>query len=388
MINTILITLSLFALAIGQPGPFILGADISHTLQQEAEGRSYSDGGMESDLLEILKQHKFNWIRLRIFHNPLSEAENGAYGRSRGGPFCGLEYTIRMAKRIKAAGMSLLLDFHYSDNWADPGDQYTPLAWEGLSLEATADSLYQYTTYVLREMEKEGVLPQMVQPGNEINNGMCWPVGRELADAAVLVKRGLEAISDVSPEIKTMLHSATGGNNTASTRFMNTMLDAGCKFDALGLSCYTRWHGPPEDWEANFTQLAQDFPDHGFSIVEYPHEKRAANDIMYNLANNRGWGTFIWEPVSHEEKIFDLQNGVYYTNDLIDLYPKMHEDYDIEDVTGIHLAPIARNGNTTGNRFSLKHDNSIIIFIPSLSAKNNIRYDIRGKAKFILKNNF
>jgi arabinogalactan endo-1,4-beta-galactosidase len=364
-----------------RPVPFMLGADISWTMEYEALESTFSDNGEEKDVLDIFADHKFNWIRLRIFHNPLNGyATSSSYGRnvSPREPFCGLEYTISMAKRIKEAGMSLLLDFHYSDTWADPGNQQIPQSWEGLSLEEMADSLYAYTYHVLMQMQAEGVLPHMVQVGNEINNGMCRPVGADLADAAVLVKSGLDAVHDVSPSILTMVHPATGGDNGTSTWFMNTMLDGGCQFDALGLSCYTQWHGQPEDWESNFTQLAQDFPDHGFIIVEYSHEKQAANDIMFNLPDERGWGTFIWEPVSWMEPIFDMQGNVYHTNDLIDLYPQMYEEYGIEDVIGINPLPDGEIREIGVKSMQFMHGNRIMFLFPSPESGSVLMYDGKG----------
>ena len=105
------------------PDAFIIGADISWVQQQEDQGRKFKDNGVEKDIFQILKDHGFNAIRLRIFHNPQSPK-----GYSKQG-YCDLPHSLKMAKRIKKAGMIFLLDFHYSDNWADPGKQYKPLAW-------------------------------------------------------------------------------------------------------------------------------------------------------------------------------------------------------------------------------------------------------------------
>jgi arabinogalactan endo-1,4-beta-galactosidase len=96
---------------------FIIGADISWVQQQEANGKRWSDQGVEKDILAILKGHGFNWVRLRVFVNPCAE---GGYSKE---GYCDLRHTLEMAERIKAADMGLLLDLHYSDTWADPGHQ-------------------------------------------------------------------------------------------------------------------------------------------------------------------------------------------------------------------------------------------------------------------------
>ncbi len=119
-----------------------------------------------------MKDHGFNYIRLRIFNDP---ARDSGYSPKRG--FCDLEHTIQMAKRVKAAGMKFLLDFHYSDYWADPGKQYKPAAWRGLSFVELKKALYDYTKQVIQELKKQGTTPDMVQVGNEINHGIVWPEG-------------------------------------------------------------------------------------------------------------------------------------------------------------------------------------------------------------------
>ena len=150
----------------------ILGADISWTQQREADNTKYSDHGAQKDILEILREHGFNWIRLRIFVDP--RAEHG-YSRNKG--YCDLDHTIAMAKRIKAADMNFLLDFHYSDTWADPGKQFKPSAWKDLHGEALQKAVREYTRNTLERMKVEHVLPDMIQVGNEINHGILWPDG-------------------------------------------------------------------------------------------------------------------------------------------------------------------------------------------------------------------
>jgi arabinogalactan endo-1,4-beta-galactosidase len=148
----------------------VLGADISFLPQLEARGMKFSDQGVEKDVLEILKAHHINYIRLRIFNNPAADS-----GYSPGKGFCDLPHTLAMAKRVKAAGLKLLLDFHYSDTWADPQKQFKPQAWLALSGPALAQAVHDYTKQVLLAMQAQGTPPDMVQVGNEISHGMLWP---------------------------------------------------------------------------------------------------------------------------------------------------------------------------------------------------------------------
>ncbi|HER09352.1 MAG TPA: hypothetical protein ENO20_10640, partial [Bacteroides sp.] len=178
---------------------------ISFLPQHEDRGRKFYDRGKEKDAVRILKEHGLNYIRLRIFVNP--ENENGyAPGRE----FCGLDYTLGMAKRIRAAGMKLLLNFHYSDTWADPQKQFKPMAWAGLDYDALKDTLREYTKDVIMALQKQGTPLDMVQVGNEINHGLLWPdghIGKPDKLAGLLVA-GVEGVEAADPEIPVMMHIA------------------------------------------------------------------------------------------------------------------------------------------------------------------------------------
>jgi beta-galactosidase len=134
--------------------------------------------------------------------------------------FCDLEHTKLMAKRIKAAGLKFLLDFHYSDTWADPGKQFKPTAWRGLSFPVLKDSMFAFTKKVITELKAQGTTPDMVQIGNEINHGMIWPDGHvsHLDNLAQLIKAGTDAVLQVDPSIVMLLHIALGGQNDDGSR--------------------------------------------------------------------------------------------------------------------------------------------------------------------------
>jgi beta-galactosidase len=281
----------------------IIGADISFLPELEARGVKFSDKGMQKDPIEILKDHGFNYVRLRIFNDP---AADSGYAPKKG--FCDLEHTKQMAKRVKAAGMKLLLDFHYSDYWADPGKQFKPSAWKGLNFEQLNDSIYQYTKRVISELKAQGTSPDMVQIGNEINHGIVWPEGHvgHFDSLARLFRSGTDAVLSVDPSIIIMMHIALGGQNDESVFFINNMLQRGVDFDVIGESYYPKWHGTLSDLQYNLNDLARRY-NRDVIVVEYSQLKKEVNDIAFSVDGNRGKGSFIWEPLNTWESVFDRQ---------------------------------------------------------------------------------
>ncbi len=231
----------------------MLGADISFLPQLESRGMKFSDKGMEKDIFEILKDHKFNYIRLRIFNDP---AADSGYSPKKG--FCD-EHTKAMAKRIKAAGMKFLLDFHYSDTWADPGKQFKPSAWKGYNFEELKDAIRSYTKDVLLALKAQGTLPDIVQVGNEINSGIIWPDGKasNMDTLTQFLKAGIAGVNDVDPSINIMLHIVCGGQNKKSRYFFDNMISYGIDFDIIGQSYYPKWHGTLDSLKDNLTDLAK-----------------------------------------------------------------------------------------------------------------------------------
>ncbi len=303
-----------------RPVDKMLGADISFLPQLEARGIRFSDKGIEKDAIEILKDHGFNYIRLRIFHSPGRED-----GYSPGRGFCDLDNTLRMAKRVKEAGLKLLLDFHYSDYWADPGKQYKPKAWEGLSFETLKDSLFQYTRMVMQALKAQGTSPDMVQVGNEINHGLVWPEGNVMYvdQTAQLIAVGTAAVKSVDPLVQMMLHVALGGQHHESVFFIDQMLERGVHFDVIGQSYYPKWHGTLADLENNLTDLVNRY-NKDLILVEYSALKREVNEISFNLPGGRGKGTCIWEPLNTWEKIFDEKGK---SNDRILIYDELAKKF-------------------------------------------------------------
>jgi beta-galactosidase len=283
--------------------PKMLGADISFLPELEARGIKFSENGVQKDAIQILKSHGINYIRLRIFHSPANDS-----GYSPGKGFCDLARTIAMAKRVKAAGLNLLLDFHYSDYWADPAKQFKPAAWKGISFELLKDSLYHYTKFVLEQMKAAGCLPQMVQVGNEVNHGMVWPEGSisHPDSLAALLKAGFKAVNEVDRSIITMVHIALGGQNDESRYFLDNMISRGVQFDVIGESYYPKWHGTLDDLRYNLQDISLHYQK-AVIVVEYSQLKKEIADIVFNLPDNMGKGTAIWEPLNTWEAVFDKE---------------------------------------------------------------------------------
>ena len=279
----------------------MIGADISYLPELEARGIQFSDKGVKKDAIEILQSHGFNYVRLRLFHNPSLDS-----GYSPGKGFCDLANTLAMAKRVKASGMKLLLDFHYSDYWADPGKQYKPAAWKNLNFTELKKALYDYTKEVMLALKEQGTLPDMVQVGNEINHGIVWPDGNvaNIDGTAQLINAGTAAVKAVHPTVQLMLHVALGGQNHESIFFIDNMLARGVPFDVIGQSYYPKWHGTLSDLENNLNDLSRRY-NKDVMVVEYSALKKEVNKIAFEVAGGRGKGTCIWEPLSTWESIFD-----------------------------------------------------------------------------------
>lgn len=296
----------------------MIGADISFTPQIEAWGRSFSDGGEEKDVVQILADNGFNYIRLRIFVNP----ENPK-GYSPGKGFCGLDYTKQMARRVKDAGMNFLLDFHYSDYWADPQQQNKPLAWKDLSYDELKVAVEEYTLEVINELTEQGTPPDMVQVGNEINHGLLWPDGHigNLDGLAGLLKAGVAGVRKADPEIPIMMHVALGGQNEETRFWYDNMVARGVEFDLIGLSYYPQWHATLDDLKHNMLDIIDRY-GLPVNVVEYSVFKSEIHDVVFNMPKNMGQGAAIWEPL---RQFFDQQTGE--PTDQLKMYNTLNSRY-------------------------------------------------------------
>lgn len=318
----ILFILGLFSFTYSQNTNFVRGADLSFTQQIEDLGGKYKINGIEKEVLDIFKENGVNYIRLRLWHTP----KDG---------YCGLEKTISFAKRVKAKGLKFLLDLHYSDSWADPAKQTKPDAWKNLSYDDLKDSIYSYTKNILTAFKNQSAMPDMVQLGNEISNGMLWPDGKNTTSAGwtalgEFLKKGISGLRDAAGGIpvKIMLHIDCGGDNAKSVWWLDNIISQNVEFDVIGLSYYPWWQGTLSALEYNVNDLAArygkeinivetaypwtlDWKDSETNIVglqsqllsSYPATVQGQKEfiiavirIVENIPNSKGNGFFYWAP--------------------------------------------------------------------------------------------
>ena len=231
---------------------FIKGMDISSLIEEEKCGAKYFMDGVQMDLLKILKTKGCNYCRLRLWNNPYDEA-----GTPYGAGSNDMSKLIELSKRVKAEGMKILLDYHYSDFWADPGKQTIPKAWRGLDADGLCQAIYDYTKATLIVLKEQNLSPDMVQVGNEITNGLLWPYGKkpEYDNIARFVSSGIRAVREVIPDAKVMIHLDAGGNNPMYIDWFDNYTARGEDFDIIGMSYYPFWHGSMSDLLYNMKSM-------------------------------------------------------------------------------------------------------------------------------------
>jgi arabinogalactan endo-1,4-beta-galactosidase len=323
---------------------YAIGADLSFLKSAEDRGFQFKENDIVKPGLQIFREHGYNWIRLRLFHTP-SELPNN------------LEYTVALAKSAKAMGYKFLLDIHYSDTWADPGKQFLPKAWEGKSHQELIKAVLDYTTSVLKSFKQAGVLPEMVQIGNEVINGMMWPDGKlpenwdNFADLIIAGINGVYAAFDpvdLAHLPKIMIHIDQGGNMVKTKYFFDKLLSYGIKFDYIGQSYYPWWHGSLLDLRDNMYFMAKEYRkpiivvEAAYCSTPTEYKTRPApfletpegqkdfldevNKIVLNTPDNLGAGIFWWEPATYGGRstrdFFDEQGNVLPVITVFDKYTR------------------------------------------------------------------
>lgn len=308
--------------AVASDTPYAIGADLSYVRQQEGAGRVFRDSGTAKPALRIFRDHGYAWVRLRLFHTPTVLPNT-------------LAYTLAMARQAKALGFRFLLDFHYSDTWADPGAQTVPLAWNGLDHARLQDSVYAYTRAVIARFVAEGLAPDMVQIGNEINAGMLWPDGRsedfgKLSDLLKAGIRGVDSGSGANPAPRIMLHIACGGDTATTRWFVDNALARDIPFDAIGQSYYPMWHGTPADLKRNLSMMARRYGKDIYVVetafAAYPDGTspfpltdagqtayvRSIDSLVRAVPDGLGKGWMWWEPTG--EAYLGTPRGLFDKN--------------------------------------------------------------------------
>jgi arabinogalactan endo-1,4-beta-galactosidase len=298
----------------GLSADFMRGADVSMLAEIEKNGgKFYNASGKEDDLFNILKENGVNWIRLRLWNNPVNDHDvyaNGAIISKKGEPVGGgnndVDVDIQLAKRAKKAGMKVLLDFHYSDTWADPSKQKIPAAWKDMNEKQLNNAVEDFTEDTIKKFIKSEARPDMVQIGNELNGGFMWPMGKtwkSKTDTAVggmegfitLLKsaaRGVRSAQGKGDKIKIVIHLADGGNNNLYQQMFDPITKAKVDFDVIGLSFYTYWHGSLADLKANMTDLSKRYKkemavvETAYGFTEDDGDAQGNNFMVYSDDNN------------------------------------------------------------------------------------------------------
>jgi arabinogalactan endo-1,4-beta-galactosidase len=290
---------------------YAVGADLSFLKMAEDSGKVFKDNGEAKPGLEIFSSHGYNWIRLRLFHSP-DRLPND------------LDYTIDLAQQAEEYGFKFLLDYHYADSWADPGKQPIPEAWKGLSVDVLADSVYQYTKRTIEAFREAGVMPEMVQIGNETRNGMLWPTGKlpnNRDNLAKLVRAGVDGVDAGRGQAARplmMIHYDQGADSDGAFNYYRKFNFYNIPYDIIGLSYYPWWHGNLLELRENLLSLVNNF-NKDIILVETAYNWRESqyegttppypetpegqreflatvNRTLLNISSPKIKGIFWWEP--------------------------------------------------------------------------------------------
>ena len=283
--------------------PFAKGADVSWVTQMEQSGyRFYNEAGTQQDLFPLLKGYDLNTIRLRVWVNPAGGWNSPAD-------------VLAKAIRAQAQGYRIMIDFHYSDEFADPGRQNKPAAWAAYSFPQLLTAVYDHTASVLQSLKNNGITPEWVQVGNETNDGMLWPEGRastNMAQFAQLFDRGYAAVKAISPTTKVIAHVSNGFNVNTSRYIFGGLTNNGARFDVMGLSLYpsiTDWPTLTAQCQANMNDLVVRYPGKEVMVVETGMPADAPIPTQQMLLDlqaktqavpgNKGLGVLYWEPQAY-----------------------------------------------------------------------------------------
>jgi len=281
------------------PVQFAKGADISWLTQMESSGRIfYNSSGTAQECMQLLKSLGMNSIRLRVWVDPAGGWNNTAD-------------VVAKAIRAKNLGMKIMIDFHYSDSWADPGQQTKPAAWLAQDFTTLQTSVYNHTFNVLTALKSSGVTPEWVQVGNETNDGMLWPTGKasvNMANFAALINKGYDAVKAVDASIKVIVHISNGHDNSLFRWIFDGLKNNSGKWDIIGMSLYP----DPANWSTMNSQCLANINDMiarydkpvmicevGMSWDQAATCQSFLTDLINkvkSVPNNKGLGVFYWEP--------------------------------------------------------------------------------------------
>ncbi|MGW0519594.1 glycosyl hydrolase 53 family protein [Crossiella sp. NPDC003009] len=274
---------------------FVKGADISWMPQMEANGYYWHNrNGQRQDLFTILKDYGITAVSLRTWVDPVDHPVNG---------HCGIEETVRMAARCEAAGLRVLLGFHFGDTWNSAGVQQPPRAWTGLSYQRMRDALRGYVSRSLRLLASAGVAPGWVKIGNETNNGLCHPLGslRRPDQMTGLLNAAYGESKQVFPDTPVLVHAAQPQKFASVSNFLNAYRDHGGRWDVTGLSSYAQGGevsaalNSMRTIQANWRRPVMQV-EHGGPVHNSIQARGSLRRFITGLKGFGGLGTFFWEP--------------------------------------------------------------------------------------------
>jgi arabinogalactan endo-1,4-beta-galactosidase len=281
---------------------FVKGADVGWLTEMEAGGKKfYTSAGIERECMQLLKDIGMNAIRLRVWVNPTNGWNNTAD-------------VVAKAVRAKNLGMKLMIDFHYSDTWADPGHQTKPAAWVGQDLATLKQSVANHTTTVLNALKASGVTPTWVQVGNETNDGMLWPDGKastNMSNFAQLIIAGSNAVKAVDASIKVIVHISNGYDNGLFRWIFDGLKSNGAQWDITGMSLYpttANWSTLNSQCLTNMNDMVSRY-DKDVMVVEVGmswDQPATCHSFLADLitkvksvSGGRGLGVLYWEPEAY-----------------------------------------------------------------------------------------
>ena len=281
---------------------FIKGADVSWLTQMENTGiKFYNSSGSQTECMQLLKNTGLNSIRLRVWVNPAAG-------------WCNTADVVAKAIRAKNLGMKTLIDFHYSDTWADPGQQTKPTGWAAQDVATLQTSVYNHTAAVMTALKTNGITPDWVQVGNETNDGLLWPEGKasvNMANYAKFFMAGYQAVKAVSPTSKVMVHISNGYNNALFRWNLDGLKANGAVWDVIGMSLYpstANWTTLNSQCLTNMTDMITRYGSEvmvcevGMSWDQAATCQAFLSDLIIkvkSISNNKGLGVFYWEPEAY-----------------------------------------------------------------------------------------
>lgn len=316
-----------------------LGIDVSTYFEMLQHNAKYLDGNKEVSPLDLFRANGVDCMRIRLWVDPKSD---------KGEPYlagnCDLDNFIQLATLAQQKGYSIMLDFHYSDFWADPGKQFVPKSWANLDFDGLVQKVYDYTRETLLTIQKHGIDLAYIQVGNEVTNGMLWPLGHleehpdgsrtNYGNLIALLNAGIKACREITPQSDIVIHLEKSYDQVIYNEYLTHLEEAKVDYDIIGYSYYPYWHGTFAQFFANvdfckkfgkrqmvvelgYAFTAEDYIQHehgGAQLIvsndnleslgfmqEYPispEGQKRFTEVFLQLAQDHGIeGVYWWEPL-------------------------------------------------------------------------------------------